>query len=408
MNKKKCTKTISLRHVVSLISFWQQTTSLICRVRTVCIWVISIVFCSVCVCVFIWRRKMKCLRLEKAAHSICSTFVYNTNYYYSAFHIIVFIIVNSIIMWMSLECLSDIHMLNIQRAKIISRSSSSSFSQMWQFFQRAGKRVQLQTLLFSVPYTHPKNKFNANNVNNLCGCVWCVGKFIAEQDVEKERERRKSGKSFKNIISWLLLFRVKNNFLTDFALPCLVNAGKNMNEDFLLTYFLLDFVETTTTSEWKKNEEDGEKKFEFDTICTTARAHEILKGQFTFSSCKQQMLSLSFLFLASIHPLYFFFFVVVGLCIPHPKCWRRKSFTLENPTDWPTKPFKSPEKNPQNNPSHQFLTSNNSIHSLLQFPFFILSLLQLGFRWRQQLWNCEIEKQRQRHREMLMFSIAFP
>lgn len=221
MNKKKCTKTISLRHVVSLISFWQQTTSLICRVRTVCIWVISIVFCSVCVCVFIWRRKMKCLRLEKAAHSICSTFVYNTNYYYSAFHIIVFIIVNSIIMWMSLECLSDIHMLNIQRAKIISRSSSSSFSQMWQFFQRAGKRVQLQTLLFSVPYTHPKNKFNANNVNNLCGCVWCVGKFIAEQDVEKERERRKSGKSFKNIISWLLLFRVKT--ISSLILHCLVS-----------------------------------------------------------------------------------------------------------------------------------------------------------------------------------------
>lgn len=57
MNKKKCTKTISLRHVVSLISFWQQTTSLICRVRTVCIWVISIVFCSVCVCVCLYGEE---------------------------------------------------------------------------------------------------------------------------------------------------------------------------------------------------------------------------------------------------------------------------------------------------------------------------------------------------------------
>lgn len=271
--------------------------------------------------------------------------------------------------------------------------SRSSTHKCDNFFKEPANEF-LQTLLFYFlcheRFTHPKNKFNANNwticvwMYLMCWEIYCW----AERCVEWAEKR----KSFKNIISWLLLFRVKT--ISSLILHCLVsrNAGKNMNEDFSSS-FLLDFVETTTTtSEWKKNGKEGEKKiWIWYNLHNRTSAHEILKGQFTFSSCKQQMLSLSFLFLASIHPLYFFVVVVYLI-----RCWRRKSFTLEIPLI-DQQSHLSPQKKilkiiPRINSSHPT--------TLYPFPFFRLSLL--AFRWRQLLWNCEIE--RQRHREILMFS----
>lgn len=181
-------------------------------------------------------------------------------------------------------------MLNIQRAKIISRSSST---QMWQFLQRAGKRVPPNTVIFCAMNVSLILKINSTRTTKqfVCGCVWCVGKFIAELDVfgccvgsEKEEEKTKKWRIFEEHYQLIAVISRKNNFLTDFTMPCLADAGINMNEDFSPRLLYFSSVETTTTtSEWKEKEEVGEREiWIWYNLHNRTSAHEILKGQFTY------------------------------------------------------------------------------------------------------------------------------
>lgn len=89
--------------------------------------------------------------------------------------------------------------------------------------------------------------------------------------------------------------------------------------------------------------------------------------------------------------IIFFSLSCFWLYIPHPSVYsedekkKKKKVSLWKIPLIDQQSHLSPQKkNPQNNPSHQFLTSNNSIHFVLQFPTHF-SLLLLSKKW----WNWE-------------------